>query len=194
RLPVGGLERSFGGARGGTGRRQRLGARARGGALPLQVVVEPGVQPGQEESLVGGLVLAAGVAVVHQEQRDRVARVVGAGAVVEADRLVDREEVVVPAALDQQGRRRLGVVDVIGGVVGGDLGDDRVGERVGVVGLAGVDQRVPAGQIGTGVGAERGVVAGGEAEAVEAGHVGGLLDPDRRLPIGPAVGVVGAVV
>ncbi len=78
--------------------------------------------------------------------------------------------------------------------MGVDLGDDRGRQRVRVVGLAGVDQPVPGGEIGPGVGAGRGVVAGGEAEPVEAGHVGGLLDPDRRVAVRAAVGVVHAVV
>jgi hypothetical protein len=160
-----------------------------------QVVVSASaLELGAGPAPVGGLVLAAGVAVVHQEEGDRVAGVLGAGAVVEAERLVDREEVVVPAALDQQRRRRLRVVDVIGGVVGGDLGDDRGRQRVRVVGLAGVDQPVPGGEIGAGVGSRKGVVAGREAGAVEPGHVGGLLDPDRRFSVGAPVGVVGAVV
>jgi hypothetical protein len=65
------------------------------------------------------------VAVVHEVERDRVARELGARPVVVADRFVGREEVVVPAALDQQRRRRLGVIYVVGGVIGRDLLEDR---------------------------------------------------------------------
>ncbi len=186
------MKGSFGGAAAGGRQRGRAGRGRRAGAL--EVVIEPGVLARPERRLVDRLVLTAGVAVVHEEERDRVAGVLGPGAVVEADRLVGREEVVVPAALDQQRRRRLAVVDVVGGVVGGELVDDRVGEGVRVIGLAGVDQSVPGGQIGLGIGPGRGVVAGGQTGSVEAADERLLLDPDRGFAVGTAVGRVGDVI
>ena len=88
-----------------------------------------------------------------------------ARAVVEADRLVGREQVVGPAVRDQQRRGRRRVVDVVRGVVLGDLVDDVLRQRVLVVGLAGVDRRVPGRQVGVGVGAGRRVVAERLAES-----------------------------
>ena len=100
------LEREVGvgvveGAGGAAGRAaaglgQRLHALERRRALALDVVVEPGVLLADAEGGVGDLVLPARVAVVGEDQRDRRA-VAGARAVVEADRLVGREQVVRPA-------------------------------------------------------------------------------------------------
>jgi hypothetical protein len=78
--------------------------------------------------------------------------------------------------------------------MGGDLGDDRRRQGVGVVGLAGGDQSVPGGQVRARVGARSRVVAQRKPERVESGDVGGLLDSDRRRPVGAEVGRVGDVV
>src|SRR4051794_38864574 len=84
------------------------------------------------------------------------------------------------------------MIDVVGGVVGGDLVEDFLRLRFRLVGLAAVDQRVPAVQVGFGVG--EGVVARGEAGPVEAADVGGLLDPDAGAAVGAFVGGVGGEV
>lgn len=126
--------------------------------------------------------------VVAEQQRDRGARVVRLGAVVEADRLVSREQVVGPAVRDQQWRRRHRVVDVVARVVLGDRRDDVGGERVGVVGLAGVDQREPGVQVG--VRARQRVVAGRQAGGVEPGDERLLHHADLARRVGSVGDVV----
>src|SRR5215208_1359655 len=74
-----------------------------------EVVVEERVLGRLQLGDVGFLVLAAHVTVVEEEERDVRVRVLAVGPVVEADRLVGREEVVGPAVGDQERRRWLRV-------------------------------------------------------------------------------------
>ena len=119
---------------------------------------------------------------------------VGAGAVVEADRLVGREEVVGPAVRDQHRRRFDRVVDVVRGVVGRDLLGDVVGQRDRVVGPARIEQRVPGVEIRVGIGPRRRVVRGRGAGGEETGDEALLQDADGGIAIRPGVGRVGDVI
>ena len=129
-------------------------------ALALDVVVEPGQLLRRAHRDVRRLVLAALVAQAGEEQRDVGARVLRPRPVVEAECLVGREQVVGPAARDQQRGRCLRVIDVVRRVVRRQLVADvgkrrqRIAECV-VVRLTRVEYRVPVAQIRVGIGARR---------------------------------------
>ena len=131
------------------------------------MVSEKGVLVLLEQRDVSFLVLAALMAVIEEEEGDVGAPILGARAVVEADRLVGGEDVVGPAVRDQERRRGDRVVDVVRGMVRRDLVDDVIDDRV-VIRLARVDPGEPRLEVGVGVGKRRRVETGDRARGVKA--------------------------
>ena len=105
-------------------------------------------------------------------------------AVVEAQRLVGREQVVGEPVGDEQRRRVDAVVEVVRGVIRGDLVGHRHGLRIGGVGLPRVRQREPLSEVGVAGRREaRGRVEAAQgSERVEAAHEG-LLHDAHRIPV-----------
>ncbi len=162
-------------------------------AVAAHVVGEPGVLRGRDRPRGRRLVLAARMAEVGEVQRDRRGWVVRLQAVVVAQRLVGREEVIGPAAGDHQRGRGGRVVDPVGGVVGGDL-VDYVGHLGIIVKAAGLEQQplAPTREVGVRIGAVRCVEAREEAAEVE--RVDPALLRHADAVVGREVGGVGEVV
>src|SRR3954447_22029663 len=106
----------------------------RAAVAAAQIAVEEGGALFVERLVDGRLVRSATVAEVAELEADGAT---AACLVVDADRLLRWEEVVGPAVLDQQRRRRAG--QAVGLMVGVDLGQPFFGKRAGW--LSGVDER-----------------------------------------------------
>src|SRR4051794_11957786 len=107
RAPRRGTERTVGRRVLGAGLRERgYAAGRRSAAAAAQVLVEERIALVVEVAVDPLLVGAARVAEVAELERDIGARVGGAKRVVDAQRFGGREEVIGPAVLDQERRRR----------------------------------------------------------------------------------------